>query len=147
MKFLEQILLNWLKCPLRSGKPYKWEKCAGEGRLPGAIVGIVMNRRGPAVVTIWEWGLVLQRLPMFKKHCLKKKMCNVSGFIEHHASQLKHIYGPDGACRWSVYRPLYLLVAYFPEVNGCPNCSSRLYYFFKNSYQIYLMCTCSQTFS
>lgn len=37
------------------------------------------------------------------------------------ASQLKHIYGPQRACKWSVCHPLFPLLACFAEVNRCPN--------------------------
>lgn len=46
--------------------------------------------------------------------------------VKHCASQERHMYGPDGACRWSVCHPLYPLLAPFPEVGGCPSWSSGL---------------------
>lgn len=60
-----------------------------------------------------------QGFQCFKKHWIFRK-CNVSGCVKHCASQLKHVCGPDGARRWSVCHPRYPLLAYFPEVNGCP---------------------------
>lgn len=69
------------------------------------------------VVTAWEQGSSLTK-PSNVFAFLKS---NVSRFVKHCVSQLKHSYGPvDEANRWCVYRLLCPLLGCFPEVNGVP---------------------------